>query len=63
MLQPPLPVVSSYDNLVSLDALTGSLEWQAGYGSICGPMTAVDGVLYGRAAHNKRFIIFAIRGR
>ena len=55
--------VPSYDNLVSLDALTGSPNWQAGYSAICGPLTADDGVLYGRATHNNRYIIFAIRTR
>ena len=49
--------------LVSLDGLTGSKNWQAGYGRTCGPLTAADGVLYGRASSDNGFIIFAIRIR
>ena len=53
--------VPSHVKLVSLDASTGIPNWQAGYGSICGPLAAYDGVLYGRVVHNNRFLIFAIR--
>ena len=55
--------VPSYVNVVSLDAKTGSPNWQADYRTICGPLTAADGVLYGRAIHNNRYLIFAIRAR
>ena len=55
--------VPSYVNVVSLDAKTGSPNWQADYRTICGPLTPVDGVLYGRAIHNNRYLIFAIRAR
>ena len=55
--------VPSYGNLISLNALTGSVEWQADYSSICGPVTVAGDVLYGRATHSGRFIVFAIRGR
>ena len=55
--------VPSYVNVVSLDAKTGSPNWQADYRTICGPLTPADGVLYGRATHNNRYVIFAIRAR
>ena len=55
--------VPTYTKLVSLDGLTGSQEWEAGYGWICGPLTAADGVLYGRTVNNDRYLIFAIRTR
>ena len=55
--------VPSYGGLVSLDAVTGSPNWQASYSRICGPLTAVDGILYGRASSDKGFIVFAIRAR
>ena len=53
--------VPSYGDLVSLDASTGIPNWQAGYSYICGPVTASDGVLYGRAWHNRHYLAFAIR--
>ena len=53
--------VPSHVKLVSLDALKGSPNWQAGYGSICGPLTGDDGVLYGRVFRGTQFFIFAIR--
>ena len=53
--------VPSFGNLVSLDASTGSPDWQGGYSTVCGPLIASDGVLYGRATHNSRYLIFAIR--
>ena len=55
--------VPSYSDLVSLDASTGIPNWQAAYSYICGPVTATDGVLYGRASYNNRSITFAIRTR
>ena len=55
--------VPSYSDLVSLDASTGIPNWQAAYSYICGPVTAADGVLYGRASYNNRSITFAIRTR
>ena len=55
--------VPSYVNVVSLDAKTGSPNWQADYRTICGPLTPVDGVLYGRAIRDNEYMIFAIRAR
>ncbi len=53
--------VPSYVDLTSLDASTGSLNWRAEYSWICGPITAVDGILYGRASTDNGFIVFALR--
>lgn len=53
--------VPRFDSLVSLDAETGSVNWSADYGTICGPLTASDGVLYGRATTETRHLFFAIR--
>ena len=65
-LMPPIAsngsvYVPTYDGLVSLDALTGSLNWRADYAVICGPLTAADGVLYGRASTDNEYLVFAIR--
>ena len=65
-LMPPMAsngsvYVPTYDGLVSLDAVTGSLNWQAAYDTICGRLTAADGVLYGRATIDNWYIVFAIR--
>ena len=53
--------VSNYLNLISLDGLTGNPNWKHDYGEICGPLAAVDGVLYGRASDSSGYTAFAIR--
>ena len=50
-------------NLVSLDASTGSPNWQADYGITCGLLVADNGVLYGRGSPTYGFMTFAIRAR
>lgn len=55
--------VHTHANVASLDASTGRRDWEHGYRTYCGPLTAADGVLYGRAIHNNRYMIFAIRAR
>ena len=55
--------VSTRDDLVSLDAVTGIPNWQTDYGISCGRLAAADRVLYGHGlkTHGHGFITFAIR--
>ncbi len=54
--------VTSDTKLVSLNAHTGEVNWEANYSNVCSPPTVVDGILYGRAHKDATFFIFAIRG-
>ena len=55
--------VQTSEGLVSLDTLTGAQNWESDYVNICGPLTAVDGILYGRGTFDNEAIAFAIRGQ
>ena len=55
--------VPSEENLVALDASTGTPFWHADYEYICGPFTVEDDVLYGRSIGQYDHHVFAIRAR
>ncbi len=52
----------SATKLVSLNAHTGSVNWEVNYSRLCSPPTVVDGILYGRAHNDGEYVIYAIRG-
>ena len=49
--------------LVALDALSGRQIWRVFYRSICSPLFAADGVLYGKGIGSRYAVVFAIQAR
>ena len=55
--------VSTDKELVSLDALTGNLNWRGAYSNICDHPIIYEGVLYERTILGRSTVVYAIRAR
>ena len=56
-------LVSSWDDLVSLDSRSGESNWEGKYGYICERPIISEGIIYGQASLDGTPFVFAIRAR